>query len=252
MRIGDETMIKKLTETVKKVPWWGWVFGIVYFGLQYGMYRLGHYLSIVIGTIDRAWECKLPLIDDLIPLIPAFVVIYVFSYVFWIFGPVAVSLTKKEHFKNYIIGLSLAYLIGFLFFIFLPTYMDRVKEGLMDLSSRPGFFYGLLATVYGADGSDLAFNLFPSYHCLISFYCYLGVRRQPEISKGFRVGHGAPHLVFDRFYETALYPGCCERHRDRGDLLCDREQMGSGKGVSYRKRAGVRPGCGIGSASERK
>ena len=180
-------MIKKLTETVKKVPWWGWVFGIVYFGLQYGMYRLGHYLSIVIGTIDRAWECKLPLIDDLIPLIPAFVVIYVFSYVFWIFGPVAVSLTKKEHFKNYIIGLSLAYLIGFLFFIFLPTYMDRVKEGLMDLSSRPGFFYGLLATVYGADGSDLAFNLFPSYHCLISFYCYLGVRRQPEISKGFRV-----------------------------------------------------------------
>ena len=187
MRIGDETMIKKLTETVKKVPWWGWVFGIVYFGLQYGMYRLGHYLSIVIGTIDRAWECKLPLIDDLIPLIPAFVVIYVFSYVFWIFGPVAVSLTKKEHFKNYIIGLSLAYLIGFLFFIFLPTYMDRVKEGLMDLSSRPGFFYGLLATVYGADGSDLAFNLFPSYHCLISFYCYLGVRRQPEISKGFRV-----------------------------------------------------------------
>ena len=180
-------MMKKLIETVKKIPWWGWVLGLVYFALQYGMYRLGNYLSRVIGTIDRAWECKLPFIDDLIPLVPVFVVIYVFSYIFWIFGPVAVSLTKKEHFKNYIIGLSLAYFIGFLFFVFLPTYMDRVKEGLMDLSERPGIFNQLLATVYSADGSNLAFNLFPSYHCLISFYCYLGVRKQPEISKGFRI-----------------------------------------------------------------
>ena len=33
----------------------------------------------------------------------------------------------------------------------------------------------------------MAFNLFPSYHCLISTYCYLGVRKQPEISRGFRI-----------------------------------------------------------------
>ncbi|MBQ1521435.1 MAG: phosphatase PAP2 family protein, partial [Erysipelotrichaceae bacterium] len=38
-----------------------------------------------------------------------------------------------------------------------------------------------------ADGSEMAYNLVPSYHCLISAYCYLGVRKQPEISKGFRV-----------------------------------------------------------------
>ena len=39
----------------------------------------------------------------------------------------------------------------------------------------------------GADGGDLAFNLFPSYHCLISLYCYLGIRRRNEVSKGIRV-----------------------------------------------------------------
>ena len=57
----------------------------------------------------------------------------------------------------------------------------------MGFSARPGIFNKLLAVIYGADGSDIAFNLFPSYHCLISFYCYLGVRKQPEISKGFRI-----------------------------------------------------------------
>lgn len=80
----------------------------------------------------------------------------------------------------------MAYIIGFLFFVFLPTYMDRNAEGLMEQALQPGFFNGLLATIYAADGSNLAFNLFPSYHCLISLYCYLGVRKQPEISKGFR------------------------------------------------------------------
>jgi len=79
------------------------------------------------------------------PLIPIFVLPYVYSYIFWIGGPIAVSLTKRRNFINY------------------------------------------LAAVYAADGWDMAFNLFPSYHCLISVYCYLGVRKQPEISKGFKM-----------------------------------------------------------------
>ena len=57
----------------------------------------------------------------------------------------------------------------------------------MEVAARPGLFNGMLKTIYAADGSDLAFNLFPSYHCLISAYCWLGVRNRPEISKGFRV-----------------------------------------------------------------
>jgi membrane-associated phospholipid phosphatase len=179
--------MNRLWEKIKKIPTYGWILAFVYFGLQYGMYRLGDYLSRVIGTIDRAWECKVPFIDDKIPLIPIFVVIYLFSYVFWICGPLAVSLTKKAHFKNYIIGLSMAYVAGFLFFVFLPTYMDRAKEGLMGFAGKPGLLNALLATVYGADGGTKAFNLFPSYHCLISIYCYLGVRKQPEISKGFKI-----------------------------------------------------------------
>ena len=179
--------MKRFLEKVRSIPWWGWVLGFVYFGLQYGMYRLGDWISRLIGTIDNAFPPKIAAIDDMIPVIPVFAVIYLFSYVFWICGPIAASLTSKRNFINYITGLSLAYIIGFLIFVFMPTCMDRAAEGIMEIAKKPGFFNGLLAMIYGADGSTMAFNLFPSYHCLISLYCYFGVRKQPEISKGFRV-----------------------------------------------------------------
>ncbi|MBR7082031.1 MAG: phosphatase PAP2 family protein [Oscillospiraceae bacterium] len=171
---------------IKRIPVWGWIIGFVYFGLQYGMYRLAELISRLTGTVEYAFVPKIPFIDDRIPIIAVFAVIYLFSYVFWICGPIAASLTKRENFINYIIGLSAAYIIGFLIFIFAPTYMDRAAEGLMDAAAKPGVFNGLLNMIYSNDGSALAFNLFPSYHCLISLYCYLGVRKQPEISVGFR------------------------------------------------------------------
>lgn len=176
-----------MLEKIKRIPWWGWVTGFVYFGLQYGMYRLADWITRLTGTIDHAFPPKIPIIDDHIPVIAIFAVIYLYSYVFWICGPIAASLTKRRNFVNYIVGLSAAYLVGFVIFVFCPTCMDRVAEGLMDIAGRPGFGNRLLGIIYGADGSTMAFNLFPSYHCLISLYCYLGVRRQPEISRGFRV-----------------------------------------------------------------
>lgn len=177
----------KITNTLKRIPKYGWICGIVYFILQYSMYRLGDWVSRLTGTINNAWCPKIAFIDDAIPVIAIFAVIYIFSYVFWICGPIAVSLTKKENFYNYIIGLSAAYIIGFLIFSFAPSYMDRVSEGLMQKVQGTGVFTNMLRTIYAADGSDLAFNLFPSYHCLISLYCYLGVRGQEEVSKGFRI-----------------------------------------------------------------
>ncbi len=179
-------MMKRIRERIKKIPLWGIAAGIGYFALQYGMYRLAELLSRVMGTAEHAIACKIPAIDDRIPIVPVWSVIYLYSYVFWIMGPMAVSLTRKRNFINYICGLTLAYLIGFLFFVFMPTYMDRNAEGLMEAAMRPGVFPRLLKIIYATDGSGKAYNLFPSYHCLISVYCYLGVRKQPEISPGFR------------------------------------------------------------------
>ena len=176
-----------LIRKIKSVPWWGWASGILLFVVQYGLYRLANWISVIIGTVNNAFEWKIAFIDDLIPVIPIFALPYVYSYVFWIMGPIAASLTKKRNFVNYVYGLLLTYIIGTVIFIVMPTYMDRVKEGLMVYADKPGFLNGLLAAIYAADGAERAFNLFPSFHCIISVYCYLAVRKQPEISKGFQM-----------------------------------------------------------------
>ena len=178
--------MEKLKEKIRRVPRWGWLIGIFSLGAEYAIYLLGVFLSRLIGTAEHALIPKIPWIDDRIPVVAVFIVIYLFSYIFWISGPISVSLTKRENFINYLIGLSLAYLIGFLFFVFLPTKMDREAEGLLEIGLKPGIWNKILGFVYRVDGDRTAFNLFPSYHCLASLYCYLGVRKQPEISKGYK------------------------------------------------------------------
>ena len=178
--------MKEFISKVKRIPWWGILAGFGFFALQRGMYRLGDFVSRVTGTIDHAFACKIAAIDDLIPVVPVFIVIYVYSFIFWICGPMAVSLTKKRNFINFCIYMLLAYFIGFLFFAFVPTYMDRVAEGLMKVGENKDIFSKLLFMIYQADGSEMAFNLMPSYHCLISACCYFGVKDQEEISKGFQ------------------------------------------------------------------
>ena len=37
--------MKRIVRQIKRVPWWGWAFGLGYFALQYGMYRLGALLK---------------------------------------------------------------------------------------------------------------------------------------------------------------------------------------------------------------
>lgn len=179
--------MRRFAERVRAIPRWGWAFGLLYLALEYGLYRLGAYFSIRLGTASYAFSCKIPVIDDRIPLSPVFVIIYLFSYVFWVCGTSAAALTGRKNFINYIAGLSLAYGIGFLFFVFLPTCMDRTQEGLMELVDQPGVFRRILGIVYAADGGERAYNLFPSYHCLAGIYGYLGVHRRMEISRGYRI-----------------------------------------------------------------
>lgn len=179
--------MRRFLDRVRAVPLWGWGFGLLLLALEYGLYRLGAFLSVTLGMASHAFPCKLPAIDDRIPVIPVFVLIYLFSYVFWICGPAAVSLTGRRNFVNFIAGLSLAFGVGFLFFVFLPTCMDRAEEGLLETVGKPGLFRRILGIVYAADGGERGVNLFPSYHCLASVCCYLGVRKRPEISRGYRI-----------------------------------------------------------------
>ena len=81
---------------------------------------------------------------------------------------------------------ALSLLIGMVALIFAPTYMNRVEEGLMSVSGS-GLFDSIRRFWYSLDGSEIAYNLLPSFHCINSTICWLGVRGRPELPRWFRI-----------------------------------------------------------------
>jgi membrane-associated phospholipid phosphatase len=168
----------------KGIPWYGYVASVVLFGLQYGLYRLGNLISSYLSI--NPLLVKIDVIDNAIKVIPVFAIPYILSYALWILGPIAASMCDKKHFINFLIGILSAYFIGFLIFAFVPTYMDRVSENLYSTLGND-IFSNMLRTIYNNDGGNMAYNLFPSYHCLISLYDYFAVRKRKEIHIGYRI-----------------------------------------------------------------
>ena len=63
--------------------------------------------------------------------------------------------------------------------------MDRVAENL--LNDNSGVLNQALQWIYNMDGGRYGTNLAPSYHCLISTCCYMGVAKRPEYAKSYRI-----------------------------------------------------------------
>lgn len=160
------------------------IIGIAYLILQHAFYLLGHYFALLVG-----FEPFLPKIalDDMVPIVSVFIIPYVWSYVFWAMGPMIVSKCEKEHFADYMAANLVACLAGVLALAFFPTYMDRVAEGLYEVSENPTFFEKLRQFWYSLDGSAMAYNLLPSFHCINSTLCYLGVAGRKEIPLWVRI-----------------------------------------------------------------
>ncbi|MBR6426635.1 MAG: phosphatase PAP2 family protein [Clostridia bacterium] len=160
------------------------IIGILYLILQHGFYLAGHYLASWFGF--EPFLPKIPL-DDMIPIVSAFIIPYVWSYIYWAMGPMVVSKCEKQHFADYMAANLVSCVAGMLFLAFFPTYMDRVAEGLFEISENPTLLDRLRQFWYSLDGSETAYNLLPSFHCINSTLCYLGVAGRKEIPLWFRI-----------------------------------------------------------------
>ena len=177
--MSNETLKK-----IKSIKLYAIVIGILYAVLQHGVYLLGHHLALLIGFTP--FLPKIPL-DDMIPIVSVFIIPYIWSYLYWAMAPMAVSLCEKRHFADYMAANVVSCAAGMLLLAFLPTYMDRVAEGLYEVSANPTVFDKLRQFWYSLDGSAMAYNLLPSFHCINSTLCYLGVAGRKELPKWFRV-----------------------------------------------------------------
>lgn len=111
-------------------------------------------------------------LDRMIPFVPAWVSIYLICYLFWIVNYILIGRLGKDHLYRFVTADLLSRLICGLFFIFLPTTNIRPEI------TGSGFWEQCMAFVYAMDEPT---NLFPSIHCLCSWYCYLGIRKQKRI-----------------------------------------------------------------------
>ena len=177
-------MSSKTAKFIKSIKLYAIIIGFAYALSQHGIYLLGHYLASWIGFTP--FLPKIPL-DDMIPIVSAFIIPYIWSYFYWAMGPMAVSACEKQHFKDYMAACILSCLAGMVFLAFFPTYMDRVAEGLYEVTENPTFLDKLRQFWYSLDGSAIAYNLLPSFHCINSTLCYLGVAGRREIPVWFRI-----------------------------------------------------------------
>lgn len=116
-------------------------------------------------------------LDQLIPLVPWTVLIYFGCYIFWIANYILAGHTQKEQALRFYAADILAKLVCLFFYVVFPTTMPRPEITGNGISEQ------LMLWLYRADASD---NLFPSIHCLVSWLCYIGVRKQAHIPKSYR------------------------------------------------------------------
>jgi membrane-associated phospholipid phosphatase len=108
------------------------------------------------GIVDVA----LP-IDQWIPMVPEFIVFYMFGYLF-VLVPCALVRERKDFYAATVV-FCLMLSVAFLFFRYVPVYMDKSYAVGSDWFSRLAYFQ---------QKKDTPYNNFPSLHVALNVFAY--------------------------------------------------------------------------------
>ena len=136
-----------------------------------------YFLSRLVTAEAKHYDLSLP-IDRMFPRVPWTVLIYFGCYLFWIANYIMACRLNKKQTLRFACADIMAKLVCFMFFIFLPTTMPRPEV------TEPGAFNSMLAFLYQIDPAD---NLFPSIHCLVSWFCFIGIRAEKSYPTWYKV-----------------------------------------------------------------
>lgn len=136
---------------------------LAYYGTRLFTTKMHHY--------DLSWT-----IDEKIPFLPCFILIYVFAFAQWVAGYVIIVRESKSLCYEILAGDLIAKFFCMVIFLILPTTMVRPEVTGTDVFST------LVRMIYRSDAAD---NLFPSIHCLESTICLIGASRVKKIGKWY-------------------------------------------------------------------
>lgn len=115
--------------------------------------------------------------DRMIPLWAPSVLIYLGCYLFWAANYIIIAQQEKEEMCRFFTADFLSRIVCLIFYLAYPT--TNVRPEIQP----DGFWNQMLLFVYSVDAAD---NLFPSIHCLVSWFCYIGLRGKKEIPLWYR------------------------------------------------------------------
>jgi len=116
-------------------------------------------------------------LDLQIPFLPWTISIYFICYFFWAFNYILIIRQDKQTAYRFLASDVLAKCICFLCFLVFPTTNTRPEI------SGSRIWDHLMCFLYTVDAAD---NLFPSIHCLVSWFCYIGIRNRKNIPLLYR------------------------------------------------------------------
>ncbi len=116
-------------------------------------------------------------LDQLIPFVPCTVVIYLGCYLFWIVNYILIARQGKQEVCQFFVADFLSRVVCLACYLFYPTTNTR------PFVEADGFWNQVMIGLYATDAAD---NLFPSIHCLVSWFCYIGLRGKKNIPIWYR------------------------------------------------------------------
>ena len=156
--------LKKITGIVPAYGFFPLVFSFVFNCIVYSGSR----------TVAGSWyhhniESNL---DLRLPFLPQFLIIYFGCYIFWAANYILAARQDREDVYRFFTADFISRCVCLVIFLAYPTTNTRpVIEG-------SGFWDLLAGWLYSIDAAD---NLFPSIHCLVSWFCFLAVKGQKKI-----------------------------------------------------------------------
>ena len=116
-------------------------------------------------------------LDRALPFWPPAAAVYLGCYLFWIANYILIARQKKEEVCRFFWSDFLSRIVCFVFFLVFPT------TNIRPFVEPEGFWNQVMCWLYSIDAAD---NLFPSIHCLVSWFCYIGIRGKKDIPVWYR------------------------------------------------------------------
>ena len=119
-------------------------------------------------------------LDRMVPLVPAFIWIYILAFPFWAVNYILAAQRGKDQFYRFVATDLTIHLTCFVIFLILPTTNVRPEITGNSWSEQ------MLQFVYAMDGGNSPSNLFPSIHCYVSWLSWRSVHKSEKIPEWYQ------------------------------------------------------------------